>query len=539
MCILLPALLLTAAPQSDPRLDWWRDARFGMFVHWGPVSLRGTEIGWSRAGARPGRSDVGTQVPRELYDNLYRQFNPTEFDATEWVRIAQAAGIKYLVFTTKHHDGFCMFDSALTEYKITNSPIHRDLLKELANACHAAGLRLGFYYSPPDWHHPDYRTAHHDRYIEYLHGQLKELCSNYGQVDLIWFDGLGGKATDWDSERLFEELKALQPEILLNNRAGLPGDYDTPEQRIGGLNLERPWESCITICRQWSWKPDDKLKSYEECVQTLAKCAGGDGNLLLNVGPQPTGAIEPRQVAVLKQLGDWLKVHGESIYGTRGGPYKPGPWGASTRRGHTIYLHVLDPELTELLLPPLEARVVGSRLLGGGAVTAEQTADALMLHLPAADGPDRVVVLELDRDAWGLPLRAAPPHGLLSFERPAKASNVFQGKVGSYGPAKALDGDLHTRWATDAGVHAAWLEVDFGEGTTFDRVVLREEFGRVRRFELQVPDGAEWKPIHLGTTIGEKLVIDLAATVTSNKLRLVIGDATDGPTLWEIEVRQR
>ncbi|MFO7976346.1 MAG: alpha-L-fucosidase, partial [Candidatus Hydrogenedentota bacterium] len=278
---------LKAAPED---MKWWREARFGLFIHWGPVSLKGTEIGWSRGGERRGREGTG-EIPVEVYDNLYKEFNPTEFDADEWVTIAQQAGMKYLVFTTKHHDGFVNFDSKLTDYKITSpeSPFGRDIVKELADACHKAGLGLGFYYSPPDWHHPDYRTDNHAKYIEYLHGQLRELCTNYGQIDIIWFDGLGGTAEDWNSEPLFKMIRELQPHVLINNRAGLPGDFDTPEQRVGKFQNDRPWESCITICRQWAWKPDDAMKSFEECIRTLVRCAGGDGNLLFNVGPMPSG----------------------------------------------------------------------------------------------------------------------------------------------------------------------------------------------------------------------------------------------------------
>jgi hypothetical protein len=172
----------------DADVQAWRELKFGLFVHWGPVSLQGTEIGWSRAGERRGTGGTGT-VPVEVYDNLYRQFDPTEFDAERWVRVAQDAGMCYLVFTTKHHDGFSMFDSQLTDYKVTNSPFGRDVVKELADACHRAGLKLGFYYSPPDWHHPDYRTANHARYIAYLHGQVRELCTNYGTVGILCSTG--------------------------------------------------------------------------------------------------------------------------------------------------------------------------------------------------------------------------------------------------------------------------------------------------------------------------------------------------------------
>ncbi|MHC4336955.1 MAG: alpha-L-fucosidase, partial [Planctomycetota bacterium] len=216
---------------------------------------------------------------------------PAKFNAKEWVQLAKDAGMKYLVFTTKHHDGFCMFDSTLTDYKITKSSFRRNIVKELADACHQGGLKLGFYYSQPDWHHPDYRTKNHARYIKYLHGQLKELCTRYGRVDIIFFDGLGGKAEDWDSEKLFKIVRRLQPHVIINDRAGLPGDYRTPENRVGFFQSDRPWETNATLGQQWAWKTNDKLRSLKECIHMLVTCATGDGNFLLNVGPQRATAI--------------------------------------------------------------------------------------------------------------------------------------------------------------------------------------------------------------------------------------------------------
>lgn len=369
---------LKASPED---MAWWREARFGLFIHWGPVSLKGTEIGWSRGGERRGTGGTG-EIPVEVYDNLYKEFNPAKFNAEEWVRIAKAAGMKYIVFTTRHHDGFSMFDSKLTDYKITNSPFRRDVVKELADACRKAGMCLGFYYSPPDWHHPDYRTENHARFIAYLHGQLRELCTNYGRVDVIWFDGLGGLARDWDAENLFRMIRSLQPHVLINNRAGLAGDFDTPEQTIGAFNTERPWESCITICRQWAWKPNDDMKSLKECIHTLVRTVGGDGNLLLNVGPMPTGEIEPRQVARLKEMGAWLKKYGESVYGASGGPYHPGEWGVSVTKGNTIYLHILTWSGDVFRLPLLPVKIVSAKALTGGKVMVNQTARGIEISVP-------------------------------------------------------------------------------------------------------------------------------------------------------------
>jgi len=529
-----PKDFLKASPQDVQR---WRRWRFGLFIHWGPVCLKGTEISWSRGGERRGRKGRGP-IPVEVYDNLYKRFNPVKFDAKQWVAIAQAAGMKYLVFTTKHHAGFCMFDSKLTDYKITSplSPFRRDVVKELADACHEARLGLGFYYSPPDWHHPDYRTARHARYIQYLHGQLRELCTNYGKVDIIWFDGLGGKAKDWDSPRLFQMIRTLQPHVLINNRAGLPGDFDTPEQRIGRFQTDRPWESCITICRQWAWKPRDRMKSLEQCLHTLIKCAGGDGNLLLNVGPMPDGRIEPRQVARLKEIGAWLEKYGESIYATRGGPFRPGPWGAATCKGNTVYLHILAWTGDAVTLPPLPRKIVGTSVLTGGTAEVKQTDESITVAVPKTQRQpiDTIVVLQLDGPAFGLKVSALRS-GSLAVGKKATASNVYR-KMSTYGPDKALDDDPDTRWATDSGTHQAWLEVDLGKPTAIARAVIREAYaGRVRKFELQVKEGEAWRTIASGTTLGEARVVKFPP-VTARTVRLNILQATEGPTVWEFQL---
>ena len=523
---------LKASPED---MQWWREARFGMFIHWGPVSLKGTEIGWSRGGERRGTGGGKGEIPVEVYDNLYKEFNPTKFNAKEWVALAQAAGMKYLVFTTKHHDGFCEFDSKLTDYKVTNSPFGRDVVKELSDACHEAGLRLGFYYSPPDWHSPDYRTANHARYIEYFHGHLRELCSNYGQLDIVWFDGLGGTAKDWDAEPLFKMIRELQPHVLINNRAGLDADFDTPEQTIGRFQNNRPWESCITICNQWAWKPKDKMKSLKTCIDTLVRCAGGDGNLLFNVGPMPTGEIEPRQVERLKEMGAWVKQYGETIYGTRGGPFKPGPWGACTSKGNVAYLHLLAWPDATLLLPPLPAKILHSSVLTGGNASVTQSERGTEISVAKSDRQelDTIVALELDGSAVALaPVSTA---GSLSLGKQAAASNVYQKMEAQYGAKMAVDDDANTRWATDAGVHEAWIEVDLGKPQVVGRAVISEAIDRVQAFELEYLDGNDWKKFAEGKTIGadHSLRFD---PITAQRVRLNIRAATDGPTLSEFHL---
>ncbi|MHB9009411.1 MAG: alpha-L-fucosidase, partial [Limisphaerales bacterium] len=386
------------APAMDARsLEAWQEMRFGMFVHWGPVSLRGTEIGWSR----------GAAVPAEEYDRLPREFNPVKFDARAWAKTARAAGMKYLVFTTKHHDGFAMWDSKTTEHDIMATPFARDVVKELAEACRREGVMFCMYHSICDWWHPDYPLGSPggksvkpapdmDRYHDYLKAQLTELLTGYGRVGVLWFDGEW--ESPWTIERgwdLARHVRSLQPRILINNRVGKgredmagttrdaernPGDYDTPEQQVGRFNSGRPWESCITICEQWAWKPGDRMKSLQQCLQTLITCAGGDGNLLFNVGPMPTGEIEPRQVERLEEMGAWLKQYGKTIQATRGGPFRPADWGVSTCRGRSVFLHVLKHPDGELRLPGLDRRITRFKVLTGGEAEVRQTGDAILVR---------------------------------------------------------------------------------------------------------------------------------------------------------------
>lgn len=389
---------LQAAPDS---LQWFREAHFGMFVCWGPVSLKGTEIGWSRRGHRPGTSEPPKEgIPVEVYDNLYRTWKPDRFDARQWVQLARDAGMKYMIFLVKHHDGFCLYDTRLTDYKSTAPAAawQHDVLRDITDACHAAGLKLFVYYSQPDWHHPDYRTENHGRYIQYLHGQVREILTNYGRIDGLWFDGLGGKAQDWDAETLFKLARGLQPHLLINNRCGLPGDFDTPEQKIGTFQTDRAWESCITLGTQWSWKPDDRIKSLKQCIDTLVRCAGGDGNLALNTGPMPDGQIEPRQAERFREIGRWMATCGESIYRTRGGPFPPTQWGASTHRGNRIYVHVLSWDHGPIEVPRPGRRIVKASLLGGGRVEMIDTPTAIELRVPPESRQelDTVVILEIE-----------------------------------------------------------------------------------------------------------------------------------------------
>ena len=441
-----------APAQRDARTAWWREARFGMFIHWDMSSVAGTEISWSRNGSRPldNGSDPAGYVADPVYDNLYKNFNPTNFDAKAWVRLAKAAGMKYLVFTAKHHGGFCMWDTKLTDYSIMHTPFHRDVVKELAEACHAEGLRFGIYYSPRDWHEPDYGIGDNEKYVDYMNGQLSELLTNYGQVDVLWFDsyGRGDPLAFWRIPETWTLIKSLQPQIVINNRLAAlratnnppesRGDFDTPEQKLGSYNDTRPWESCITLITVkhggWSYRPDGKVKSVEEALRTLVNCATGDGNLLLDVGPDSLGVIPDEQAKPLLAMGQWLATNGESIYGTRGGPFKPGDYGGSTRRDRTIYLHILKWAGATLKFPPLPLKVLSSRVLDGGKADVKQSDAGLEISVPENDRKpvDTVIALTVDGDTLKIPAMKVPKPIETSLFAPNIKRVVFLGDSITY-----------------------------------------------------------------------------------------------------------
>ncbi|MEN8203689.1 MAG: alpha-L-fucosidase [Bacteroidota bacterium] len=411
-------------------LKKFRDMRFGMFIHWGPVSLMGKEISWSR----------GREIPKSEYDKLYTEFNPELFDAEQWVKIAKAAGMKYMIITSRHHDGFSLWDSKYTEYDMASTPYGKGILKELSEACEKEGIAFGTYYSICDWYRSDYPVEYPspdyhirgekemdaatleqmDRYITFMKNQLRELIEEYNSF-LIWFDGEWEWA--WTHEMgmdMYAYLRQLKDDLLINNRVdkgrkgmedksrdpGFAGDFATPEQSIGAFDRDYAWETCMTIGEQWAWKPDDKLKSTKECIHTLIRTLGGDGNLLFNVGPMPDGRMEDRQVDRLKKMGAWVSVNSEAVYGTRGGPYLPTEKIVSTYKENKIYLYLLDRPGRKLKLPPEEGFKIrkASFLQDGSLIAMEREKDGIVLTLPAPlpDQMATVVVLELDRPASGL-----------------------------------------------------------------------------------------------------------------------------------------
>jgi alpha-L-fucosidase len=355
------------------RTAWWREARFGMFIHFGAyaVPARGE---WVQSNER---------LTAEQYRRYVEAFHPADFDARAWARIARQAGMKYAVLTAKHHDGYCLFDSALTDYKISPHFGGRDLVREFLDAFRAEGLKVGLYYSLIDWHHPDYpNVGNHpmrddpdygkaerdwDRYLEYLHGQVQELVTEYGRLDLLWldysFDDYRGER--WRAADLVKMVRTHQSHILLNNRLDLNpgvataardlgpyGDFETPEQGIPEAGLfdsegrPVPWEACLTLNNNWGYHATDSAwKSPELVVQTLVECVSKNGNLLLNVGPDARGRIPEPSIAILEKVGEWMRKNGESVYGAGAAEVPKPEWGRYTKRGSTVYAHWMYPHV--------------------------------------------------------------------------------------------------------------------------------------------------------------------------------------------------
>jgi len=539
-----PTDCLKAKPEV---VEAWQDMRFGMFNCWGPVNLTGLEIGWSRGvptwGRRPGVRGGKGPTPVEIYDNLYKKWKPDKFDAREWVQVAKDAGMKYMIFLVKHHDGFCLYDSKLTDFESTGteSAWKVDVLKEVADACHEADLKLILYYSQPDWHHPDYLGEDHDRYIDYLHGQIRELLTNYGKIDGLWFDNLRGRGDNaeaaklWNAEELFRMARSIQPDLVINDRCGLDADFYTPEQHVGRFQLDRPWETCMTLNSQWAWKPNDKIKSLKQCIDVLVTCAVRGGNLALNTGPMPDGRIEPKQVERFREIGAWLKMNGESIYGTRGGPWRDAPWGGTTHRGERVFVHVLRWPGDDVCLAPIPAKIVSHRVLTGGKATVSQTDDAITISVPDEHRKELDTIIELTLDGPAAELRAGlVSSGSLAVGKKIIASSTWPGH--GHTPRMAFDDDPTTRWGAGEDTRTGWLAVDLGEPKTIGRLRVNEAtWDRIRKFELQIQEDGQWETIHTGTTIGADFTVEFEP-VTAQHVRLNILEATDVPTIWEVQL---
>lgn len=414
------------------RMRWWLEARFGMSLHFGLYSVAGRGE-WVRS---------AEEMSVEDYRRYFDAFNPEPGWATEWARLAKASGARYGVLTTKHHDGFCLFDSALTDYKATNTPARRDLVREWVEAMRAEGLRVGLYYSLVDWHHPDYpaagdrqhplrnkpdspeRDRHCEwaRYVAYLHGQVEELCSNYGRIDSLVFDFSYWQYTGekWGAAELVRKIRTLQPDILLNDRMGneprkkVPrpawaGDYDQTEQDIpreclrDDAGAPMPWEGWFTLTNSWSFSATDGLwKTPSAVIRALVNCVSKDGNLLLNVSPDARGHVPGQAQSILRELGAWLKSNGAAIYGAGAADLPKPEWGRFTQKGDCLFAHVLEPVIGHITLPDLRGRVADGRIVANNCDVI--LCDYWNPEVQTFDGPHDIFFNFAEPTAWTYPL---------------------------------------------------------------------------------------------------------------------------------------
>ena len=405
-------------PENLEARGGFQDMKFGMFIHWGVYSVRG------RGEWVMNRDKLSIA---EYERNVVGRFEPVGFDADEWCRIAKAAGMRYITITSKHHDGFAMWDSAVSDYDIVDRTDYgRDVLKQLADACERHGLLLFFYHSQLDWHHPDYyprgrtdvwysgRPHEGDwyAYLDYMDAQLRELCTGYGPIGGIWFDGMWDKLdADWRLGKTYGMIHGIRSNILIGSNhhvtpypgedfqmfeKGLPGNDPFSE---GGHVSALPLETCETINRSWGYRiEDDAYKSVPELIRYLVRAAGNNANFLLNVGPKPDGTLQPEFVERLTAVGDWLEGHGEAVYGTRGGPVPPHSWGVTTHTDTALYLHIFESGDDEIALPPLAVRITGASLLDGTRLRFETTALGTVVTMPdrGREEIDTVVKLTCD-----------------------------------------------------------------------------------------------------------------------------------------------
>jgi alpha-L-fucosidase len=417
--------------ERSRRMEWFLNARFGMFIHWGlyAIPARGE---WIRSQEK---------ISNEEYQKYFEEFNPTKYNPKEWAKVAKAAGMKYVVMTAKHHDGFCLFDSKLTDYKATNTKAGRDLIREYIEAFRGEGLKVGIYYSLLDWHHedyPSYKDSYHpmrdneeyknkqhnfSNYVQYLHGQVKELLTNYGKIDLMWFDFSYGDmiGEKWEATKLITMMRSLQPDIIIDNRLGgnikaskpeiYSGDFASPEQIIPPVGIKDefgnslPWEACITLNEHWGYCSSDKdYKSTKNIIHTLTECVSKNGNLLLNVGPNAKGEIPKESIKILSEVGEWMKDNGDSIYGSGISKFEKPEWGRYTQKSNMLYAHIYDRGIGPINFRGLAGKIKAVRLLSDGSEikieipwNAHDFSEDAFINFSKAELPDvRDTVVELE-----------------------------------------------------------------------------------------------------------------------------------------------
>jgi alpha-L-fucosidase len=551
-----------APEEYAARAQWLRDAKVGVFVHWNPSSLIAREISWSR-------NDYGASN----YDQLYKQFKGEKFNADDWVKLFYDSGIRYAVIVSKHHDGFSMFDTKVpvcSEYSVMKAPFGRDYVKEMSDACHRGGVKFCLYYSVLDWWNPKYSgkegadlTAYKE---EVFKPQMQELLTKYGDVGYIWFDGSWEDSwTHADGREMYGFIRRLQPSTLIGNRieprhfrstAGVPevdcvypgpdgvGDYAAREVELGNYDTNKAWDKCLQLAPAspyggWSWDGEAmNLRSCNDLITYLIECIGRDGGLLLGVGPRPDGTIDPTHAARMLEFGDWLKLNGEAVYGTRGGPYLPGNWGVSTRKGDKVFLFIQRWKGDASKLPVLPCAVKSARLLTRGNVKVEKDSGDLVVHVPEDfHRPIATIVeLTLDGDSIRLPVIQVPDPKNLALGKPVEVSGFWPGREEELNKTHITDGNPATLWASNEEARDAWVTVDLQKECEVSQAMLSDApYGRTQAFDLEAQVGGEWRKVAQGTTIGIKLYLEFPP-LKARLFRLNIRKASDTPTLAEFQL---
>jgi len=534
----------SASSADSSRMAWWKDAKFGMFIHWGVYAVpAGTYDGKRIPGIGEWIMNRG-KIPVDKYKPYAKQFNPVKYNPEAWVKMAKDAGMKYIVITSKHHDGFALFNSTVTDWDVVDAtPYGKDLLQPLVEACHKYGMRIGFYYSQAqDWNHPGGAASggHWDKaqdgdmdvYLDRIAvPQVNEILSNYGELDILWWD----TPTDMTPERAekFQPLLKLHPNLITNNRlgGGFKGDTETPEQFVPSTGFPgRNWEACMTMNDTWGFKSyDTNWKSTETLVRNLAEIVSKGGNFLLNVGPTALGEIPKPSIDRLAQVGKWLKVNKESIYGTTASPFPYLSWGRSTRREQKLYLHVFDYPADGALHVPMENKIKRAYLLAVPSkplpVKKEDKRSVIRLPLKAPDKINTVVVVEFE----GEPVTSPSP----MLGKQATASSQ---KSETEGSKNLLDGNRLTRWVAAENERKAVIEVDLKALTSIATSIVDEPWhpwdDKKQGLTLQYKSGEEWKTVFQATTGGIGHVQNFKP-VTAQYFRLVVENKDAAPSLLE------
>jgi len=500
-----------------PGAEAWRAMRVGLFIHWGPSS--GRALPQSHSHARKSALNPSGSVPSEVYDQFYKEFNPTNYNPDAWLKLAHDAGMRYAVFVAKHHDGFCMFKTDATDYNIMATPYGKDVAAMFASACKHQGIALGWQFSPKDWKHPDFNTPGHDRYNAYYEKLIDDLSANYGPLSVLWFDGIEPAGPDmWKQtpDRVAKMLHERHPQIMLGVHGGCAEDFLSFEETVGPFDRRQPWEMCEAI-NPSGWVFNQPMPPFplRGLLRNLVYTIARDGNYLLDVGPMPDGRIYPPDAERLGEIAAWMKVNAEGIHGTRGGPYRDGEWGGATCKDSAVYLFIADRAGVNLTLPALAAEVRSARRLDGGQL--DWKADAASLRLALSDraqGRRPVFVcvkLELDRPAFPLPLVDVQAN--LAATARLSPSSV----LGSAATQLLFDNDGDTTWETEPGDTLNALDMDLGESRLLGSLSLSERAPRqfwnnAYKLELKTRDdpNGEWQTVlkHTGT-LGGPPILDL------------------------------